>query len=62
MQVMISAPNQTIIGINNAGHLVVRRDSPTQQTPEVDFGPATKRNFENVIDYLKRLSVHTTDA
>ena len=62
MQVMISAPNQTIIGINNAGNLVVRRDSTIEQTPEVDFGPATKRNFANVIDYLKRLSVHATDA
>lgn len=62
MQVMIGAPNQTIIGINNAGNLVARRDSPIKQTSEVDFGPATKQNFTNIIEYLKRLSIHATDA
>ncbi len=62
MQVIISAPNQTAIGITDAGNLVVGRDSKIESEPLVDFGPATKRNFANIIEYLKRLSVHATDA
>ncbi len=62
MQVMIGGPNSTLIGINNAGNIVVRRDSVVEQTPEVDFGPATKRNFAYIIEYFQRLSIHATDA
>lgn len=62
MQVIISAPNKTAIGITDAGNLVVGRDAKIESESLVDFGPATKRNFANIIEYLKRLSVHATDA
>lgn len=62
MKVMVSAPNQTTIGINNAGNLIVGRGQEAQPESSVDFGPATKRNFANIIEYLQRLSVHATDA
>lgn len=61
MQVWISAPNKTFIGIDNAGNLVAGRTTSTEQTPELDFGPATYKTFSQVIEYLKRLSIHATD-
>ena len=64
MQVLISAPNQTFIGITDAGNLVAGRDTTHEPSPDqlIDFGPATKKKFENIIEYLKRLSIHATDA
>lgn len=62
MKVMVSAPNQTTIGINNAGNLIAWRGEEIEPKSPVDFGPATKRNFERIADYLKRLSVYATDA
>lgn len=62
MQVIISAPNKTAIGITDDGRLIVSRNQISEQKPEIDFGPATKEKFREVISYLERLSVNAIDV
>jgi hypothetical protein len=62
IQVAISAPNQTFIGISDAGNLIISGVKGTQPEARIDFGPATKSNFDNIISYFKRLKIHATDA
>jgi hypothetical protein len=59
--VAISGPNQTDIGVDERNNLIVT--SHFQGTRSyISFGPATKANFEAIINYFNRIKIHAIDA
>ena len=50
------------IDITENGRISIGPNTPNQEKPRYDLGPATTANFNAIISYLERLKVHATDS
>ncbi len=59
--IYIGVRNGVDIGITEDNHVVARFSNVSNETDVINFGPATKSTFDNLISYLERLRIHAID-